>query len=260
MSKSATPTQTPRVPHLPIRSRRVIGRDGEELVATSVYCPVRETSVAVSRCEACQHFHALHFDPATLTTSVACHCEGAASAPLGEERRRDAGEGTPDPLTPLAHVMSKSVVCVHADTDLDTVTDLLVRHSISGMPVVDAGGRAIGVVSRADVIRDSRERRGMEEVREGTARPRDRDVIEPGSHVVEPTRITAGEAMTPVVFSLHESANIGQAAALMAFEGVHRLPVVADHGEVVGILSALDVLKWFGRRSGYLIPSTPQRR
>ena len=61
--------------------------------------------------------------------------------------------------------------------------------------------------------------------------------------------------MSPVVLSVHESCNIGQAAALMAFEGVHRLPVVGDLGEVVGILSSLDVLRWFGRRSGYLIPN-----
>jgi CBS domain-containing protein len=45
----------------------------------------------------------------------------------------------------------------------------------------------------------------------------------------------------------------------MAFEGVHRLPVVSDGGEVVGILSALDVLRWFGRRAGYLIPPSRPR-
>ena len=76
----------------------------------------------------------------------------------------------------------------------------------------------------------------------------------PGFHVYEPAKLTAGDVMSPLVLTLHESSNIGQASSLMAYEGVHRLPVVSDEGRVVGILSSLDVLRWFGRRSGYLIP------
>jgi CBS domain-containing protein len=223
--------------------------DGEELVGTSVFCPVREKSVSVAACETCERFHALHFDRMKATTSVSCQCESADPFPV-------AIRGPIDATTPLAEIMTRTVICVETTTTLDDVLDLLVRHAIGGVPVVDADGRAVGIVSRADVLRSHHEHGDTEEMRRVTARPKERRVagLEPGIHVLEPEPLTAGDVMTPVVLALHERSNIGQAASLMAFEGVHRLPVVADGGEVVGILSALDVLRWFGRRSGYLIP------
>jgi CBS domain-containing protein len=225
--------------------------DGEELVDTSVFCPIREKSVAVDACETCERFHALHFDRVTATTSVSCRCESADPAPI-------VLGGPLDAKTPLAEIMTRTVICVETTTTLDDVLDLLVRHSIGGMPVVDADGRAVGIVSRADVLRSHHEHGDTKEMRRVTVRPKERGIagLEPGIRVLEPEPVTAGDVMTPVVLALHERSNIGQAASLMAFEGVHRLPVVADDGEVVGILSALDVLRWFGRRSGYLIPDT----
>ncbi|XXT25141.1 CBS domain-containing protein [Sorangium sp. So ce429] len=84
--------------------------------------------------------------------------------------------------------------------------------------------------------------------------------IEQGFHVYEPIQTTAREVMTPVVLHLHESASIRQAASLMAYEGVHRLAVTSDDGKLVGILSSLDVLRWFGRSCGYLIPPPARKR
>ncbi len=252
--EAAYPQQ--RLAHVPVRSLRVIGGHGDQLVNVSVYCPLHERSAVMAECEACERFHALHFDAATRATSVACACEAPLPIPHEDTARRDRLGRPAEPHTPLADIMTRSVISVRPETDLDDVMDLLERHSISGVPVVDAFGRPIGVVSRADVLRARKERGDTDEVRAVTARPEERDPtdIEPGCYVIEPVRITAGEVMSTVVFALHESSNIGQAAALMAFEGVHRLPIVADRGEVVGILSAIDILRWFGQRSGYLIP------
>ncbi len=257
MSTQRTSDAPLRLAHLPVRSRRVVGGHGEELVGTSVYCPLREKSVAVTQCESCERFHALHFDAETRATSVAGRCEPPPAVPSEEAAHPRGGPAAIDPHTPLSQIMTKAVICVRPDTPLDDVMDLLVRHSISGVPVVDAEGRALGIVSRTDALRAARERGDTEEVRTLTARPHDRgsEGVERGSHVYEPVATTAGDVMSAVVLALHESSNIGQGAALMAFEGVHRLPVVGDGGEVVGILSALDVLRWLGRHSGYLIPS-----
>ena len=41
------------------------------------------------------------------------------------------------------------------------------------------------------------------------------------------------------------------AAAVMAIEQVHRLPVLAPGGAVVGVLSALDLLRWLAEADGY---------
>jgi signal-transduction protein with cAMP-binding, CBS, and nucleotidyltransferase domain len=46
----------------------------------------------------------------------------------------------------------------------------------------------------------------------------------------------------------------------MAFEGIHRLPVVGASDQVVGLVSSLDVLRWLAQRSGYLVPRTTQQQ
>jgi CBS domain-containing protein len=261
-SSRGTPGALPiAVARLPVRTRRVIGSHGEDLVGASVYCPVREAAVEVSVCERCEHFHALHFDAESRTTSVACHCEATSPGPIEEGFLRDALGGLPDPATPLAEIMSNTVVCVRPDTSLDEVATLLVRHAIGGVPVVDEHGRPVGIVSQVDILRTREEDGGTQAMRKVTARPRRRDPddLEPGSHVLEPEPLTARDVMSAVVLALHETASIGQAAALMAFEGVHRLPIVSDTGQVVGILTALDVLGWLGRRSGYLVPQNRKR-
>jgi CBS-domain-containing membrane protein len=60
--------------------------------------------------------------------------------------------------------------------------------------------------------------------------------------------------MLPIVFCLSEAASISQAAALMAFESVHRIPIVDKRGRIMGVVSTLDILRWMARREGYLIP------
>jgi CBS domain-containing protein len=244
------------LPRLNIRTQRTRGGDGVEAVDTTVYCPIQERSVGVTECEGCNKFHALHFDPTTRTSSVVCYSHGPGAP---EASPRGGMSGPADPRTPLVEMMTAEVICVRAETSLDEVRALMIDRGIGGLPVVDADGKPIGMVSRADVLRVERDRGETEEV---TARPRPRDdlVAGEGLHVYEPTRITAGEAMTPMVLALHESSNVGQAASLMAFEGIHHLPVVSDAGRVVGILSSLDVLRWFGQRSGYLIPPGASRR
>lgn len=252
----------PRFSRLTVRARHTLSADGEEAITSTVYCPVQERSVAVVECEACSRFHSLHFDPAARTTSVACHAEVAGVAPEEEAALRDAVGGPPDPATPLADIMTKEVVCVRADVGLDVVRQLMVERGFGGVPVVDADGKPVGIVSRADVLRAERETGEGEEGIRVTAQPKQRDDIGlgPGFHLYEPAKVTAGDVMSPLVLSLHESSNIGQASSLMAYEGVHRLPVISDDGRVVGILSSLDVLRWFGRRSGYLIPPNNPRK
>ncbi len=60
----------------------------------------------------------------------------------------------------------------------------------------------------------------------------------------------------PKAFTLPASATLSRAAALMAFEGIHRVPVVSTDGRVVGIVSSLDVARWLARNDGYIAPGS----
>ena len=43
------------------------------------------------------------------------------------------------------------------------------------------------------------------------------------------------------------------AAALMAYENIHRVPVVAADGAVIGIVSAMDIVRWVAEQDGYVV-------
>ena len=68
------------------------------------------------------------------------------------------------------------------------------------------------------------------------------------------------DIMTSVSFTLHEDQSLSKASALMAYEGIHRLPVVDAAGKVVGLLSSLDILHWLACKTGNSVPSPRSRR
>jgi CBS domain-containing protein len=49
-------------------------------------------------------------------------------------------------------VMTEEVVTIAADDDLEVLADLMVKRRVNPIPVVEAG-RLVGIVSRADIIR-----------------------------------------------------------------------------------------------------------
>ena len=66
-------------------------------------------------------------------------------------------------------------------------------------------------------------------------------------------RKTVSDIMMPMVFTLPDDAPIAKAAALMAYEGVHRIVVVDEKGCVVGVVSTLDISRWLGWCAGYSV-------
>ena len=53
----------------------------------------------------------------------------------------------------VGEIMSRGVISVTPDTDLDQVSHLLVHERIKRVPVLDQG-KLVGIVSRADLVRE----------------------------------------------------------------------------------------------------------
>ncbi len=53
-------------------------------------------------------------------------------------------------------------------------------------------------------------------------------------------------------FALPLRSSVGQAAALMAYEGLHRVLVTDDRGRVIGIVTTLDITRWVGTQAGLI--------
>lgn len=142
----------------------------------------------------------------------------------------------------VSEFMTRDVVAVSPETALDTVAATLTRHRISGAPVVDATGKAVGVISLADIVNPDREgttSKGFPIVyyiEHGMATPS-----------IEGADFRDGRAedvMTPLPFTIESSATIVEASAVMVEQRIHRLLVV-EGGALVGIVSTLDLLRGF---------------
>jgi CBS domain-containing protein len=237
--------------------REVHYGDGITARQLKVYCRRRARCIAVQECSTCDRCDGFAVDPSGRHSFLSCtYGDSEELAPTPSDATSEQSPSLAE-RTPIEQVMTKDVVCVTEDMAVDELTRLLLERGFSGVPVVDSQGTPVGVVSKTDLVRDAHERPNVREIQ---ARLPTRDEegyraeLGTGFHTESVTRTTVRDIMTPITYTLKASTSLAQAASLMAFEGVHRLPIVADGGgEVVGLLSALDILRWLGERNGYLL-------
>jgi CBS domain-containing protein len=145
-------------------------------------------------------------------------------------------------------VMSTDVLTVSPDTSLKRVAELLVFRDVSGLPVVDADGRVVGVVSESDILHKEREPGGGPSLL-GRLLGRSRDAE------AKQAASTAVDAMTSPPVTAHAAMPLSQAATLMLERGVDRLVVVkgwsfdgnAEDTTLVGIVTRGDCVRAFVR-------------
>jgi CBS domain-containing protein len=58
----------------------------------------------------------------------------------------------------VADVMSAGVLALSPEDDVSDVVDLMVDHKVGAIPVVDANGELVGIVSYVDVLEALRDR------------------------------------------------------------------------------------------------------
>ena len=135
-------------------------------------------------------------------------------------------------------IMTTDPVKVTGSTRLKEAARLMVRHRVSGLPVVDDGGKLIGIVSEGDFIRREA----------GRERPHGVSLLDAvfGEGELEPVGAeTVAEVMTRSVVTITPEATVGEAARVMGRRNVKRLPVVDLEGDLVGIVSRADVVGAF---------------
>jgi len=138
-------------------------------------------------------------------------------------------------------LMTAEVLTVSPEAPLKDVAAILAEHGISGVPVCDAGGRVLGVVSEGDILfkeQGVRERHGgaLAWLVDGS---RWQDTSKASAR-------TAGEAMTSPAITITQDRPAAAAARIMLDRAVNRLPVVRD-GILVGIVSRSDLVRAFTR-------------
>jgi CBS-domain-containing membrane protein len=75
--------------------------------------------------------------------------------------------------------------------------------------------------------------------------------LERGSHLAPTSGRVVSEIMTPCAHALPEEAPVAFAISLLAFESQYEVPIVSKDGRVLGVATALDILRWLAVRMGY---------
>ena len=132
-------------------------------------------------------------------------------------------------------VMTRRVVSVDRAASYRNMVDLLTGKRISALPVIDEAGHVLGVVSETDLLRKI-EYQGDEEPRifDGPHRRDDRRRSQ--GHV-------AADLMSAPPIVTGADTSVAAAARTMHREGIKRLPVVDEHGRLIGIVTRGDLLK-----------------
>ncbi|MDX1631136.1 MAG: CBS domain-containing protein [Thermoanaerobaculia bacterium] len=152
--------------------------------------------------------------------------------------------------THLRDLMTEELLTVRKEMSTTDLARFLEEHEISGAPVVDEDGRPVGVVSSIDLVRLASER--VE--RPANAAPfyrsslEDENLMELYGRRELPTTdqtwgdISVEDIMTPAVQSVPVDSSVQEVASIMVAGHFHRL-LVEEDGELVGIVSSLDLLK-----------------
>jgi CBS domain-containing protein len=125
-------------------------------------------------------------------------------------------------------------------TPFKRLVQLIEENRISAVPIVDAQGIPVGIVSESDLL--LKERRRELESESSLLHPRRRR-----QERAKAEGVVAWEIMTKPPITVRSDATLPQAARLMQERNIRRLVVVDERDKIVGIVSRSDLLQVFLR-------------
>lgn len=136
-------------------------------------------------------------------------------------------------------VMTTRVITAGRETPVEEIAKLLINHRISAVPVVDADGHILGIVSEGDLMR--RPESGTDEQPFSwlslLTRPEDTARAYVKSHGRR-----ARDVMTENVVTVAENIPLAKIARILEQRRIKRVPVLRD-GKIVGIVSRANLLQ-----------------
>jgi CBS-domain-containing membrane protein len=139
-----------------------------------------------------------------------------------------------------ADLMSRDVIAISQQTSLRSAAHQLALARVSGAPVVDENGRCVGVLSATDLVRWLD--RGVDAARRTfTVRSdfsADWEVVDLEALPVD----DIGRYMSTHLITATPDTGIGELAQAMLSAHIHRIIILAEQGQPIGIVSSSDVL------------------
>ena len=181
-------------------------------------------------------------------------------------------------MVPLSEIMTAELVTVSPDLTLQEVARVFAASGITGAPVV-SGKELVGVISSTDLVEFETTNPGTPRQREERSEWGEIQILpvidgseesEPGLYFTEMwddagadvlerfqndspewnrmAETTVGSVMTTAVVSLPPGAAVQEAARIMMPAGVHRILIVDESGDLVGLVSSSDMVRAVAER------------
>lgn len=146
----------------------------------------------------------------------------------------------------VVDVMTSPPIAVTTEVPFKRIAEILRDNEVTALPVMDADGHVVGVVSEGDLM--LKEERAELESHPGLLQSRQTRAAR-GKAAGK----TAGDLMTSPAIVTRREAPVAEAARLMHRHGVKRLPVVDDEGRLLGVISRADLLRVFLRSDNQIL-------
>jgi CBS domain-containing protein len=140
---------------------------------------------------------------------------------------------------PIGEICNRELVLVKLEDSVLTAACLMRQHHVGDVLVVEGRNEErvpLGIVTDRDIIME---------------------VVAPE---LDPRTITVGDIMALDFFTLNESAGISETISYMHSKGVRRMPIVDDHGALVGIVTLDDLLVLLSDEFGALVKLVERER
>ena len=120
----------------------------------------------------------------------------------------------------IGEYMDTSVPTLSPETQIMEAVDFLLRHQVTGAPVVDSNGRLVGIITETDLLK----------------------LLTEGDQGEPAAEATVAEFMTTNVIIVPPTVDIYYVAGTFLAHKFRRLPVV-ENGKIVGAITRYDLLR-----------------
>ena len=144
----------------------------------------------------------------------------------------------------VAEIMETDVATVAPEDTLERVLRTMRENDVSGIPVVNAGDRCVGIITEPDLV--------MAGENSDLHLPHYFELfgglvfLEPLSHFEDrlrkATAALARDLMTEDPITIESTATVEEAGRMISRSRHNRIPVV-EHGQLIGVVTRVDVLE-----------------
>ncbi|PWH15950.1 MAG: hypothetical protein DDG60_05015 [Anaerolineae bacterium] len=138
----------------------------------------------------------------------------------------------------VEEVMTREVETLSPEMTVAAAWQKMLETLIKAMPVVDNSGQVLGMVTDEDLL----ERAGLQQ-RLSVAERLDKPLLDEEIARLRQSPLRVADVMSKPPITAQAREPLGLAAMRMAKHGIKRLPVLNDQGQLMGVLSRVDILR-----------------